>query len=267
MYNYIVKPKIIIILLIIIIISFNSFASNSNEIILKRINTYPKDEKNDYYFRSLNDLEIYNDELFAIESFGNKILMFNINNNSIKYIRSIGRFGQGPEDLMRPHRISIWDGEMLILDSKGFSFFKLDGTFLGTFRRFGGLWDYVYVNKLIFRKNGNPDKLHLIDVFTKKGKNIAKFGVKYINVDQSKFYGANPFTIASILFRGNILTDGNHIYCMNARFGDIIKFSLKGERLAKKKFVELFGKRGKLIYERNKKNYIETGINAVEAEG
>ena len=84
---------------------------------------------------------------------------------------------------------------MLVVDSKGFSFFKLDGTFLSTFRRFGGLLGYVYINGIIFMKNGNPDKLHLIDVFTKKGKNIAKCGVKYINVDPEIFYGANPFQL------------------------------------------------------------------------
>ncbi len=268
-YNTIIKLEISFILIILLFFSFplNLNSTDNTEINLKKIETYPKDEIKDYYFESLNDVEIYDKRLFAAETFANSIAVFSVKGSTIKYIRSIGRRGQGPGDLVNPSKISIWNREISVIDNKAISFFKLDGTFLRKFRRFGGHKEYVYLEGLIYRKNANYEEPYLIDVFTKEGKDFAKYGKKYINVDPSKFEGANPFFVARILFRGNILTDGKHIYYLDARFGNILKYSLKGEMITNKSVVGLFGKRGKMIYKKNKQNYIENGINVTKTKG
>lgn len=236
----------------------------AEDILLKKINYYPKKE-DDYYFRPLNDLEIIDSTLYAVENFRHKIVKFTIDNDQIKYLKDIGRQGQGPGDLMRPSRLSISNDEIGIIDEFGFSFFSLEGNFLRRFPKVSRYnRDFVCHKDKIFWVNFKPQDRHLIEVYSKEGKRLFEFGNRNLKIDYSSFQGRNPVYIETMLYEGYMLTDGKNIYYANPRFGELIKFSPEGKKLDEINVENLFGEMGRKALEENKRLYIEGGLNKIE---
>lgn len=96
------------------------------------------EEKEEYRFSLIGFLEV-NDQgdIYALDLKENHIKIFNKNG---KYIKTFGRKGQGPGEMVRPKRLSLSNqNEVILVDINGISFFSLEGEFLRiiSFSNFG----------------------------------------------------------------------------------------------------------------------------------
>jgi len=234
-----------------------------NEEFLNEINFYPKG-KEDYFFKAISDLAIVGEYLFAVVNLEHKMLKFSIK-EKFKYIKSIGKQGEGPGDLTYPVKISIWNGVIAVCDTRTVSFFDLDGNFLRSFRIFHGRSNFVYVNRRIYYLNSSPDSKYLIEVYNEYGKKISEFGTKFLKVNFSLFKGLSPFNVEDLIYGGffgnHLLSDGFYIFYLNSKFGNIIKFKLDGTKLAETNVSLSFGEKGKKLLKENEKIWIETGLD------
>jgi len=240
---------------IIILVSFSAESIN-----LYRSDYYPNHD-NDYFFRPIVDMMIANNSLFGVENWSHKVLMFSIKDD-IVLIRQIGGAGQAPAEFRLPSRISVWNDEMLIKDDANLSFFDINGNFKNRFARlaYGSGSICLFSHDKIYMLNLKIDEGHLIDVYTKDGEKISELGKKYLEVDASKYQGFGPFGIGRTIYEGVLLSEGDNIIYVNFKFGDIIKFNLKGNELSKSNISRYFGKHGKKVLKTNRKIFIDQGV-------
>jgi hypothetical protein len=222
---------------------------------LERTSYYPK-ETEDYYFRSLVGLAIIDNSIFAVENFSHKVIALELDRHGqLKYLHDVGRPGQGPGDLMYPLAISAWNDEIAVNSSGFFSFFDKSGGFLSRFKIFKVENTFIYTDNKIYWLSPNLGENYLIEVYEKDGKRISTIGHKFINADVHAF--KNPNQIVSLLYEGNIFSDGEkRILYFNQRFGDYIVFSAGGKVISKGNIRDGFGERGKIINEYNNDVYI-----------
>jgi len=228
-------------------------------ITLKKIYYYPQKD-DDYYFRSLVDLIIFNNNIYAVENFKNNIVVFRFEKDNIVFSSFIGKPGQGPGDLQYPNRISIWKDELAVKDALGFSFYFLNGKFINKFKTFSAMPIFVLIENKIYWLNIDPKDDHLIEIYSKDGRFINNLGKKFHKIDLSLFKEFNPFYIEQIIYDGNLLTDGSFLYYLNSGFGDVIKYNLNGEQILKKNLANVFGKRGTAVLDKNRKIYFHDGL-------
>jgi len=176
--------KTTIALLVIILFSTGEISAEVKE--LKRICYYPQ-KNDDLYFRVISDLEIIEDEIYAVANHEHKILVFKFEDYQIKHIRDIGRHGKGPGDLIRPARLSIWNHEIAVRSQNSFSFFNRNGNFLSRFKMFISRNLFVYLDNKIYWLNSKLEETHLIEVYTKEGERMSTFGKKFLSIDPLQF--------------------------------------------------------------------------------
>ena len=133
------------------------------------------ENKDETFFKSIADLEVYKDSLFILDSASSRILQFIIDNNKLKFIRSYGRFGQGPGDIEQPMQISIWNDILSVKDQLGISFFDLNGSFIKRFRLFSPMTSFLFRDNQIYYATSNPLKKDLIEVYSSEGKRLFTF--------------------------------------------------------------------------------------------
>jgi hypothetical protein len=231
---------------------------------LRKVLYYPK-ETQDYYFRPLISLMSLGNLIFAIENLRNKAIALNLVYPRLTYAFDLGRPGQGPGDLMHPMSLSIWNEEIAIKDSGFFSFFDKNGRFLSKFRVFENEKAFIYQDNKIYWLNPTLDENHLIEVYLKEGKRISTIGKKFIEADVRAF--RNPSLIESLLYEGNLFSDGKSLFYFNSRFGRFIIFSFEGKVLSEGDISKIFGERGEKIKEFNNDVYIKRTKKENQASG
>ncbi len=79
------------------------------------------------FFR-IADADVSGDELFVLDSGHDEVRVFDIRTG--EYLRTIGRRGEGPGELLNPSELNIHGDTIAVAGSQRISFFDLEGTFL-----------------------------------------------------------------------------------------------------------------------------------------
>jgi hypothetical protein len=240
----------------------NGLAANDTKI-LKKIGVYPKSE-GDYYFNGLQDLDLSGDNIFGVENAGSKAVKFIFDGRTIKFVKEIGRPGQGPGDLMRPMSLAITKNGIAVFDEAGISFFSADGAFQDRFtaipslrNRFACLDDDIYIKKF------QPSDHHLIEVRSRAGLLLRTIGQKYLRFDPASFIDRDPASVEAQAYEGPLVTDGRSIYYLNSAFGNIKKYDVRGRLVAENSLVSSFGEFGQAIFEANQDLYFHGGLDRI----
>ena len=82
---------------------------------LEELHTINIDEFNEYYIYKLSDIDVDSDtNLYVLDFYESTVTVFDKNG---KYLRSMGRRGQGPNELENPLSISIYDDKISIFEN------------------------------------------------------------------------------------------------------------------------------------------------------
>ncbi len=187
---------------------------------------------NECYFTFANSIIIKDDQLFVLENWKHRVLIFKLGSNSIKFVKNIGKKGQGPGDLNLPAHISIDGNKISIKDEEGVSLFSLDGKFLFKFRTFSGTISDFYSKDVYFTLTANPNLKNLILLFSHNGKRLAEIFPKYLEIDYSKNKYVSPIFLEKYFYKGKIFPYSNRIYYLNIVFGTLFKLDHSGNLLA-----------------------------------
>ena len=129
----------------ICLLLFSCSGQNDNELLLQISNEAPlysddsflnldniyniKLISNDYQISQATDMGVdKNNNLYVLSQFESNITIFD---NNGEYVRSMGQPGQGPNDLSRPHKMSIYDEKIYIVEGfSGMKVWDLNGEYI-----------------------------------------------------------------------------------------------------------------------------------------
>jgi hypothetical protein len=242
----IMKLKKVIYLVIILFIK--SIICFGNQIQLEK-RKLVIDHKDEGFFKTVTEFELYKDYIFIADFRSNNVLEFKYNSNKAEFVRFIGKKGQGPGDIQRPLCISVDADIVSIADQESISFFDIDGNFISKFRHLSNVLDILLIKKSVYVFNIS-DQDDLIDVFSIKGKKLKSFSKKYLNLNY-KIKKTPQSIIERTIYSGPIISDGMYIFTLNRKFAVLQKYSLEGKLIIQKDLIPVFGMYEKNLVEKN----------------
>ena len=244
-----------------------SFLPLKGEQIKLRRSEIEIDFKDEGYFKSIPHIELSNDLFFISDNFNHRVLEYKLQGNKLEFLRSIGRQGQGPGDLLRPSEISIKNGILAVQDELGISFFGSDGSFQSKFQLLSKSVAFTYAEGRIYSATYDYKKPELIQVYERRSEPKFAFQEKkkLFPLNYNIHKGLSPDSIERIIFEGILLTDIRHVYYLNKRFGKCLRYTLQGEKTAEKDLLPLLGKNEKAKVRENTRLFIEEGYDLIKA--
>ncbi len=103
--------------------------------------------KDEALYRRIDNLCGYKDLLFLVDNNGHSVKVFDFKG---KFIRSIGRRGQGPGDLYWPFGISAFENKVYINNKNGIDSFDLKGKFKDRIKMFFGCYSFKVIKDGIY---------------------------------------------------------------------------------------------------------------------
>ncbi|MFZ5519486.1 MAG: NHL repeat-containing protein [Candidatus Zhuqueibacterota bacterium] len=177
----------------------------------------------DYLFSWVQDITTDSaGTIYVCDSQEHRIQVYN---KSGEYIRTIGRQGQGPGDLMRPMAVRVGpDGRIYVQDDLNYrvSIFKSNGKFDHSFRyeRFAGANLEIdpdgNVLLSMFGENKENNAPPIVTGYNLKGKTVRQFGEPLLLLEKDgygkPYYDSNGFTF---LKDGVLLVEFNSSYILH----------------------------------------------------
>lgn len=169
--------------------------------------------------------------IYACDSKEHRVQVYDQNG---KYLRTIGREGHGPGDLMRLRGIGIGkDGRIFVQDDLNYriSIFKPGGDFDHSFRYNGFVGEYLEFdskgNVLLYhlpRYRADEERLPIVTAYDMQGKIVAEYGKRL------KLMDAGPFGRPWYAFNGFVMqSDGVLLVMFNYPY--LIHFFKNGQLL------------------------------------
>jgi hypothetical protein len=227
------------------------------------------DKKEQAFIKTIADIAVYKDYLFVVDNALHCVIQFAIKDRELKYVRTIGKRGQGPGDLEHPTEISVSENTIAVRDQSGVSFFDLDGNYKNRFRLFSRTLSFVFVNNQVYCVTPNPYEANLIEVYSMAGKRIFTFGSKdsLFSHNYRQPSMRDSAVQEMILFDCKLRSDGRSIYYISRRFGTLIKFSLSGDKLSQTDISLLYGENEKSKVKENKRLFLDNVFDIYAAKG
>lgn len=205
-----------------------------------------------YLYKIPSGLRVKGNILYVLDNVRSVLYSYTINHDTLKYNISIGKFGQGPGDLISPFLIFFSDKQIVIQDSNAISFFSYSGAFQSKFRIFGMIHDMTLNKNMIYTLNPDFKSQKLIHRFGKDGKKINSFGSFFVKIKKDN--RKNTFWI----YKGFLRNDGNDLLYFSKLYGQVIRFNSKGEKKGEKSYLQFIGSNRKRLLNINKE-LLETG--------
>jgi len=207
-------------------------------------------ESDTFYLGLCRDIAARGNTLFILENQEHRVQMVSLGAKNT-YLGSLVQKGEGPGETWLPfHIVTSAEGETLVSDNRGISIFDPRDNYRDRFRLFTPVLSMCHTNDTLFIATMRPDQPHLIDMHAMAGERIGSFFEKFLDVHGAG--GARGLAWNERYFyRGDILTDQNHLYYLNAPFGRIWKMDLTGNVIEERDLSKAFGPRGRFILEKN----------------
>lgn len=226
------------------------------------------DFKEEGFYKSIPFIALEGDLFFITDNFTHRVLEYRLRGNTLEFLRAIGRPGQGPGDLIRPTDISISADILAVKDESGISFFGLDGGFKNKFPLLSRAQTMIFTEKEIYTTTYDAAKPDLIQVYSQGGEWLRSFQNKRslypIRYDIHK--GLSPDGVEQIVFDGLLRRDGQSVYFLNKRFGNVLRFSPNGKETGNWEFSRILGKNEKAKAEENRRMFLDEGFDLMKNE-
>lgn len=179
------KSLVVNLSMMLSLIISNMYAQNNKQsdipiIALKAVNVIEQTEDRLYLNRpTFLNYDSVNNLLYVVNSGDNNILVFN---DKLEYVKTIGRFGQGPGEFESLVTVSIQNDKIITTDRNRIQILTSSGEYIGGFRvqiraptfPICSCMDSQERVFVPYSKNNN-----LISVYTKNGDLISSFGSLY----------------------------------------------------------------------------------------
>lgn len=227
------------------------------------------DFKEEGYYKSIPFIALNRDLFFITDNFSHRVLEYRFGGNKLEFLRAIGRPGQGPGDLMRPMDISISADILAVKDEFGISFFDRDGAFKNKFPLLSWAETMIFTGEEIYTTTFDTTKPDLIQAYSRKGETLRSFQNKRalypIRYDIHK--GLSPNQLERTVFEGLLRSDGQSIYFLSKRFGNVLRFSPNGSRIGNWELSQMLGNNEKAKAKENRKMFLEEGFDLAKNNG
>jgi len=227
------------------------------------------DFKEEGFYKSIPFIALQGDLFFITDNFAHRVLEYRFRGNTLEFLRAIGRPGQGPGDLMHPMDISISADILAVKDESGISFFGLDGDFKNKFPLLSWAETMMFTGEEIYTTSYDEAKPNLIQVYSRKGESLRSFQNKKslypIRYDIHK--GLSTDQLGRTVFEGLLRRDGQSIYFLSRRFGNVLRFGPSGSKKGNWELSQILGKNEKAKAAVNRKTFLEEGFDLAKNKG
>lgn len=228
------------------------------------------DFKEDGYFKTIPFIALQGDLFFISDNFNHRVLEYRLDGHKPEFLRAIGRQGQGPGDLTLPMEISAAGEALAVQDELGISLFGFDGTFQGKFPLLSKSLAMLSTGSRILSATCDPAKTDLIQVHD-AARGAAGRVVDAL-VKKSSLYplrydihrGLTPEGVERILFEGVLRRDGESVFYLNKRFGDVLQLDPAGRLIASRSVLPLLSKAEKAKADENRRLFLEEGFDLIK---
>ena len=221
------------------------------------------DFKEEGYYKSIPFIALDRDLFFITDNFAHRVLEYRFGENKLEFLRTIGRPGQGPGDLMLPMNISISADTLAVKDESGISFFGLDGSFKNKFVLLSWAETMMFKGDEIYATSCDSAKADLIQVYSRKGESLRSFQ------DKRKLYpirydiisGLSQAQVQRYVCAGLLRTNGRSIYFLSKRFGNVLRFDPDGKATGSWEISHILGDNEKAKATENRRMFLEEGFD------
>ncbi len=199
-------------------------------------------------FRSAVFLAVDGHGVYVSDNLRHRVLQYELNPalTRLRFVRQIGRPGQGPGDLWMPSNLTIDHHTLAIHDATGVVFFTPEGQFLHRVRLvIPGVLNMVSHDRL-YGLDTNPQTDHFLNVFDTRGQSVGNLGRKPLRKRLDSFLARVPDTRNKVhllldFYKGQLFPTSRGLCYVNLTWGFVTEFDFAGHLQRTVNLAERYG--------------------------
>ncbi|MDJ0837348.1 MAG: hypothetical protein QNK37_12590 [Acidobacteriota bacterium] len=220
----------------------------------RQVVSFPNDE---FYFEFCRDLMAMGDFLYVLENRKHRLYKLRLSPKT-EFIGTLAAKGEGPGELWQPVQlINRAENGFAVKESRGFSLFDARGGFEKRFRVFTPWISAAWANDRLFFVTAEPNREHLIDIYSPDGARSGSFLNKFLDVTSASGEYRQLATNEQYFYSGQLETDGKYLYYLSITTGRFFKLDLEGNIVLERDASDDFGPHGRYILDKNKEYLAE----------
>lgn len=212
---------------------------------------------NDPFLVSCESMFVQDETLYFVENHSSQVFQSQILSSTRFKSSQFARKGEGPGEVYLPWHLAGDGTQVLVSGERGFSIFSKSGLYQSRFKIFTPLIDVSMVNGQIYCLTPHPVHDTLIEVYGVDGRPIQRFGKKYLDVKTANGSRLRQSRNEKHLYKGSLLSDGEHLFYFNNKFGNLFKYNLSGKLIDHKDARSFLAPRGRYLIDKNR-DYLES---------
>ncbi len=201
----------------------------------------------DFYLERSTDMLIIGESLFISENQAHRVQKMALG-TSLRHLGVVATKGEGPGEVWLPVTLARWrETGFAVKDNRGISFFDETGKYEDRFRVYTPRLGLTTLHGKIYYLTSRVDSEDLIDIYQPDGSLEGSMLPKFLELVGDDDMLAQ---VESYFYRGTLLSDGDHIYYLNATVGDLFAINSKGEVVNQRNITKDMGLSGMFVKEK-----------------